>query len=68
MNRYERRVDQISRNPPRFDELCHFRFYPFQRHLQRPSEAQVDEVVARFGRTLNETQAWVAAGMLTDVR
>jgi hypothetical protein len=28
----------------------------------------VDEVVARFGRTLNETQAWVAAGMPTDVR
>jgi 4-aminobutyrate--pyruvate transaminase len=32
------------------------------------TEAQVDEVVARFGRTLNETQAWVAAGMPTDVR
>jgi 4-aminobutyrate--pyruvate transaminase len=30
--------------------------------------AQVDEIVARFGRRLNETQAWVEAGMLADIR
>jgi 4-aminobutyrate--pyruvate transaminase len=32
------------------------------------TEAQVDEVVARFARALDETQAWVAAGMPTDTR
>jgi 4-aminobutyrate---pyruvate transaminase len=32
------------------------------------TEAQVDEIVARFGRTLNETQAWVEAGMPADIR
>jgi 4-aminobutyrate--pyruvate transaminase len=32
------------------------------------TEAQVDEVVARFARALDQTQAWVAAGMPTDTR
>jgi 4-aminobutyrate--pyruvate transaminase len=32
------------------------------------TEAQVDEIVARFGRTLNETRAWVEAGMPADIR
>jgi 4-aminobutyrate--pyruvate transaminase len=32
------------------------------------TEAQVDEVVARFARSLNETQTWIEAGMPTDVR
>ena len=32
------------------------------------TEAQVDEVVARFARTLDETQNWVEAGMPNDVR
>jgi 4-aminobutyrate--pyruvate transaminase len=32
------------------------------------TEAQVDEVVARFARSLNETQTWIEAGMPTDIR
>jgi 4-aminobutyrate--pyruvate transaminase len=32
------------------------------------TETQVDEVVARFTRTLDETQAWIRAGMPSDVR
>jgi 4-aminobutyrate--pyruvate transaminase len=32
------------------------------------TEAQVDELVARFVRTLNETQTWIEAGMPDDAR
>jgi 4-aminobutyrate--pyruvate transaminase len=32
------------------------------------TEAQVDEVAARFAHALNETQAWIEAGMPTDIR
>jgi 4-aminobutyrate---pyruvate transaminase len=32
------------------------------------TEAQVDEVVARFARSLNETQTWIEACMPTDIR
>jgi 4-aminobutyrate--pyruvate transaminase len=31
------------------------------------TEAQVDEMVARFARALNVTQAWIEAGMPTDI-
>jgi 4-aminobutyrate--pyruvate transaminase len=32
------------------------------------TESQVDEVIARFARTLDETQTWIDAGMPNDVR
>jgi 4-aminobutyrate---pyruvate transaminase len=32
------------------------------------TEAQVDEVVARFARSLDETQTWIEACMPTDIR
>jgi 4-aminobutyrate--pyruvate transaminase len=32
------------------------------------TEAQVDELVKRFEGALNETQAWIEAGMPTDIR
>jgi 4-aminobutyrate---pyruvate transaminase len=32
------------------------------------TEAQVDEMVARFATALNETQAWIEAGMPTEIR
>jgi 4-aminobutyrate--pyruvate transaminase len=32
------------------------------------TESQVDEVIARFARTLDETQTWIEAGMPNDVR
>jgi 4-aminobutyrate--pyruvate transaminase len=32
------------------------------------TEVQVDEMVARFAHALNETQAWIAAGMPAEIR
>jgi 4-aminobutyrate--pyruvate transaminase len=32
------------------------------------TETQVDEMVARFAHALNETQAWIAAGMPAEIR
>jgi 4-aminobutyrate--pyruvate transaminase len=31
------------------------------------TEAQVDEVIARFARALDDTQRWVAAGMPAEI-